>query len=297
MPTIGNKWSASGERRDKIKKAVVLNGYPGIMDRPDRAHLVKKYSLQRGIVYGPVQTRRLGLALGVNLFPGNDKACGFNCIYCQYGWSKKNRPASSRGSAEIPSVEQIASALSLRLEQLAVDGKNLDAISICGNGEPTLHPDFTAVVESAKRLRDDYQPAARLAMFSNSSTLANPTVREALDLVDIKLMKFDAGSEEIFHELNHLRAPIYIGDIAAALKELKNIYLHSVFVQGRITNADPDSVGLWIERLRDIRPMGVQVYTLEGEPTENKIQRVSLTTLQWIADQVRWRAGLHAEVS
>ncbi|HEX9144420.1 MAG TPA: radical SAM protein, partial [Candidatus Binatia bacterium] len=62
------------------------------------------------------------------------------------------------------------------------------------------------------------------------------------------------------------------------------------------TNADPDSIGLWIERVRDIRPLGVQVYTLEGETSDNKIQRVSLTTLQWIADQVRWRAGVPSEV-
>jgi hypothetical protein len=67
-------------------------------------------------------------------------------------------------------------------------------------------------------------------------------------------------------------------------------------VQGRITNADPDSIGLWIERVRDIRPIGVQVYTLDCEPADNKIQRVSLTTLQWIADQVRWRAGVPSEV-
>jgi wyosine [tRNA(Phe)-imidazoG37] synthetase (radical SAM superfamily) len=110
------------------------------------------------------------------------------------------------------------------------------------------------------------------------------------------MMKFDAGSEEIFHQLNHLAAPIYMGDIVAGLKEMKNIYLQSLFVQGRMTNADPDCIGLWIERLRDIRPIGVQVYTLDREPADNKIQRVSLTTLQWIADQVRWRAGVPSEV-
>ena len=87
-----------------------------------------------------------------------------------------------------------------------------------------------------------------------------------------------------------------MGDIVAGLKELKNIYLQSLFVQGRVTNADPDSVGLWIEKVRDIRPLGVQVYTLNREPADKKIEKVSLTTLQWIADQVRWRAGVPAEV-
>ena len=48
------------------------------------------------------------------------------------------------------------------------------------------------------------------------------------------------------------------GEIVAGLKELKK-NLQSLFVQGRVTNADPDSVGLWVDRVRDIRPLGVQI--------------------------------------
>lgn len=147
-----------------------------------------------------------------------------------------------------------------------------------------------------KRLRDRYQPQARLAMLSNSSTVGNKAIRDVIELLDVKIMKFDAGSEEMFQQLNHPHEPIYMGDIVAGLRELKSIYLQSLFVQGRVTNADPDSVGLWIEKVRDIRPLGVQVYTLNREPADKKIEKVSLTTLQWIADQVRWRAGVPAEV-
>ena len=296
MATTGSKWSASGEHRDKLKRTGTFPGWAGMVSTAERVQIAKKYSLQRGLIFGPVQTRRLGFALCLNLLPSDDKVCSFNCIYCQYGWSKKGRLSSSHEISETPSIDQIALALGSKLEQLATDGKMIDAISICGNGEPTLYPNLAAIIEIAKRLRDQYQPQARLALFSNSSTVGNPAIREALNLLDVKIMKFDAGSEEIFHQLNHLRAPIYMGDIVAGLKEMKNIYLQSLFVQGRITNADPDCIGLWIERLRDIRPIGVQVYTLDWEPPDNKIQRVSLTTLQWIADQVRWRAGVPSEV-
>lgn len=33
------------------------------------------------IVYGPVHSRRLGVSLGINLFPKDGKLCTFNCIY------------------------------------------------------------------------------------------------------------------------------------------------------------------------------------------------------------------------
>jgi wyosine [tRNA(Phe)-imidazoG37] synthetase (radical SAM superfamily) len=296
MATTGSKWSASGERRENAKKAAAFHGYTGITPRPAGIHQLKRHSLQRGIVYGPVESRRLGFSLGVNLLPSDYKLCSFNCIYCQYGWTKKGRPAPADQLTHVPSVDEIVAAITLKLEQLSSDGKTIDAITICANGEPTLYPNLTAVIEMAKRLRDQYQPQARLAILSNSSTVGNKTVREALDLLDVKIMKFDAGSEEMFHLLNHLHTPIYMGDIVAGLKEVKYIYLQSLFVQGRVTNADPDSIGLWIERVRDIRPLGVQVYTLDSDLTDNKIQRVSLTTLQWIADQVRWRAGVPSEV-
>ena len=35
------------------------------------------------VIFGPIRSRRLGLSLGVNLLPLNDKLCNFDCIYCE----------------------------------------------------------------------------------------------------------------------------------------------------------------------------------------------------------------------
>jgi hypothetical protein len=53
---------------------------------------------------------------------------------------------------------------------------------------------------------------------------------------------------------------------------------------------------MWIEKVREIHPLGVQLYTLDREPADKRIEKVSLTTLRWIAYLVHWRAGLNAEV-
>jgi wyosine [tRNA(Phe)-imidazoG37] synthetase (radical SAM superfamily) len=100
----------------------------------------------------------------------------------------------------------------------------------------------------------------------------------------------------LISKLNHPACPIYIGEIVAGLQKLTDVLLASLFVQGRATNADPDSVSLWIEKVRDIRPTVVQVYTLDRPPADSKIEKVNLPTLQWIAEQVRFQAGLPAEV-
>jgi wyosine [tRNA(Phe)-imidazoG37] synthetase (radical SAM superfamily) len=257
---------------------------------------LRKLPLQSKIIYGPVESRRLGNSLGINLLPTNYKLCSFNCIYCQYGWTKKATLAPTVELEDMPQLEEVASELEIALQHLEQSGQSVDTITICGNGEPTLYPRIAEVIETAKRLRDRYLPKARLAILSNSSTVGNKIVRDALALLDLRMMKFDAGTEELFRQLNHPRGPIYMGEIVAGLKELENIFLQSLFVQGRVTNADPDSVGIWIEKVRDIRPLGVQVYTLDREPADKRIEKVSLATLQWIANQVRWRAGVQGDV-
>lgn len=270
---------------------------PPSLEPPRRpAPSLKKLSLQRGIVYGPVPSRRLGQSLGINLLPTDHKLCSFNCLYCQYGWTKKAAMSPGARLKYLPTVDAVEAALTNALSALERDHKTIDSITICGNGEPTLYPNLAEVIAAAQRLRQRYQPQARLAILSNSSTVGNPLVRAALDLLDLKIMKFDAGSEAMFRQLNHPAAPVYMGEIIAGLKQLKDCYLQSCFVQGRVTNADPDSVALWIEKVREIHPLAVHIYSLDREPADKRIERVTPTTLQWIANEVRWRAGVTATV-
>lgn len=266
------------------------------MAAPSSRLPIKKVSLQHGIIYGPVPSRRLGRSLGVNLLPGDYKLCSLNCLYCQYGWTERATIAPADRLRNLPSVRAVTVALENALAKLARDDETIDAVSFCGNGEPTLYPALRGVIIAAKQLRDGYQPAARVTLFSNSWTVGDPAVRKALDLLDWKIMKFDAGTEEMFGQLNHPAAPVYMGEIVAGLKALKNTILQSCFVQGRVTNADPDSVMAWIEKVREIHPLAVQIYTLDREPADRKIERLSRATLEWIADSVRWRAGVPAEV-
>ncbi|MGZ8494408.1 MAG: radical SAM protein [Candidatus Binatia bacterium] len=257
---------------------------------------LKKISLQHGIIYGPVPSRRLGQSLGINLLPTHHKLCSFNCLYCQYGWTKNVTFSPGEQLKNLPSVDAVEAAPEQALTALGREHKTIDCMTICGNGEPTLYPALAEAIVATKILRDRYQPEARVAILSNSSTVGNPAIRAALDRLDLKIMKFDAGSEEMFRQLNHPAAPVYMGDIIAGLKQLKDCYLQACFVQGRVTNADPDSVAMWIEKIREIHPLAVHIYTLDREPADKRIERVSLATLEWIANEARWRAGVTADV-
>ena len=72
---------------------------------------LKKISLQRGIIYGPVPSRRLGQSLGINLLPTEHKLCSFNCLYCQYGWTKNVTFEPREQLKHLPSVDAVEAAL------------------------------------------------------------------------------------------------------------------------------------------------------------------------------------------
>lgn len=257
---------------------------------------LKSISLQTGIIYGPLCSRRLGLSLGINLLPEEYKLCTFNCIYCQYSWTPQPSDEVSHALKDVPRPAEVATALEKALKAIARRRQRIDAITFSGNGEPTLHPDFPAIVEIVRGLRDKYLPRVKLAVLSNSSTLDRPEICAALNRIDLKIMKLDAGSEETIHQLNGPGPPFYLKDIVSGLRGLNNLVLQSLFVQGRVTNADPDSVALWVETVRQIHPEMVQIYSLDRVPADTRIYKVNRPTLEWIASQVRWRAGVKAEI-
>ena len=44
--------------------------------------------MREDTVFGPIQSRRLGSSLGINLLPRNGKLSNFDCIYCECGWNR-----------------------------------------------------------------------------------------------------------------------------------------------------------------------------------------------------------------
>ncbi|MFQ5917294.1 MAG: radical SAM protein [Candidatus Binatia bacterium] len=257
---------------------------------------LKAINLQSGIIYGPVNSRRLGLSLGINLLPTTYKLCSFNCLYCQYGWTHNPTINLTHQIKDLPHPEEISNALETSLQGIIQQGTKIDAITFSGNGEPTLHPELAEIFDRAKTLRNTYYPQAQLAILSNSSTVCKKEVHDALEMLDVRMMKLDAGSEEVMRQLNAPTPPFYLGEIVAGLKKLKDVTLQSLFVQGRVTNADPNSIEDWVKKVKEIQPILVQVYTLDRAPAENRLWKVNLPTLQWIARQVYWQAGVKARV-
>jgi len=213
--------------------------------------------LQKGIIYGPVKSKRLGRSLGINLSPAGLKVCTFNCVYCFYG-------PTTGTEGDFPSVDDVARALTNALRS----SPEVDYITFAGNGEPTLHPEFDAVVAAVRRIRDRLATGTPVALLSNASLLTDETVKATLPFIDLAMLKLDTADQQTFLRTNRPLIPMNVADIVEALSALQNPpVIQSVVVRGRVETHKEESLQTWLEALERIKPQYVQLYTLD-EPIE-----------------------------
>ena len=78
----------------------------------------------------------------------------------------------------------------------------LDTLTFAGNGEPTLHPEFSAIVEDTVELRNRYNTRVKIAVLSNATRISNNSVFKALMKTDLNILKLDSGFEETIRLIN-----------------------------------------------------------------------------------------------
>jgi wyosine [tRNA(Phe)-imidazoG37] synthetase (radical SAM superfamily) len=145
-------------------------------------------------------------------------------------------------------------------------------LTFSGNGEATLHPGFREIVLGFGEIRDRLSPASKTAILSNSTTVNDPLIRDALALLDVRIMKLDAGTEEMFTRYNRPAKGITLEDTIAGLAALEDVTIQSLFSKGAEGNFAPQHISVWVEQVKRISPLFVQLYTLDREsPTTSLI--------------------------
>ena len=236
--------------------------------------------LKKGVLYGPVNSRRLGPSLGINLLPGTYKLCTFNCLYCHYGWTKVHTRDATKYSSDLPSVAQVKETLESWLDK---NQTRIEYITFSGNGEPCLHPQFDEMVGVVREARDKLVPHARVAILSNSTCLDSEKVMNGLKLIDVKIMKLDAGTREAFGVINRPCLKVEFERVVENLKGLDDFILQSVFVAGSASNSGEEEVGKWMEKLSYMKPREVQIYSIDRPSADQGLELVEKERLAEIA--------------
>jgi wyosine [tRNA(Phe)-imidazoG37] synthetase (radical SAM superfamily) len=240
------------------------------------------------IIFGPVQSRRLGASLGINLLPRHGKWCNFDCIYCECGWNREGL-----ADRQLPARADVRRALEAKLRALAAEEKLPDAITFSGNGEPTIHPAFAAVVDDVLALRNRYAPAAKVCVLSNATTLLRDDVFAALRKTDCPILKLDAAVTATALRMNNPAGAYAVEQVVAAMQRFQHDFiLQTMFLRGThqgavIDNAAPEAVRRWLALVALLRPREVMIYTIDRETPAQGLRKVPLQELEQIAAQVK----------
>lgn len=260
--------------------------------RPDGRSVVG--GLLPGTVYGPVNSRRYGRALGLNLVPAGRKVCSFDCVYCECGFTHPGSLEEPAGG--FPPKDALLAETARVLERFRREGREPDSIVLSGNGESTLHPEFAGISRGLAEVRDRHCAGARLVLLTNGTTLGREEVREAVRLYDERVIKLDAGREETFRRIARPLIPITLGEVVRLLREAGPHTLQAMFIHAPVDNAAPEEIAAWIERVREAGPESVQIYSLDRAPADPHCRPVPREELEEIAERLRAATGVRVNV-
>lgn len=243
------------------------------------------------IIFGPIQSRRLGLSLGVNLLPIDAKICSFNCIYCECGFN------TTMQESPIPTRQQVKETLEAKLNEMVGENQIPDVITFAGNGEPTLHPEFEGIIDDTIALRDRLCPTAKVSVLSNSTKIHKPHVFSALNKVDNNILKFDSAVDRTMKLIDcPVGTHVNVNWLIENLKKFEGrLIIQTMFLRGeykgeKFDNTTDEEVEAWLNALEEIRPKQVMIYSLDREAPTNTVQKVPVDELNAIADKARLRA-------
>jgi wyosine [tRNA(Phe)-imidazoG37] synthetase (radical SAM superfamily) len=225
------------------------------------------------VINGPVRSRRLGLSLGLNILPPRSKLCTFDCPYCECGFNTPKAP-----DAAWPSPDIVADAVKKTLGRLTPDW-----VTFAGNGEPTMHPRFAAVVDRVLAARDEVAPGVRVGILSNGLAAGRPAIRDALNRLDARMMKLDPGPPERVNGVALDREAL-----VAAYRGLKNVIVQAMVAEGPDwSGASEASVAEWLDLLERASPVEVHLYSLARVPADPAVKAVARERLEAIAARAR----------
>jgi wyosine [tRNA(Phe)-imidazoG37] synthetase (radical SAM superfamily) len=226
-------------------------------------------------LFGPVNSRRLGVSLGVDLVPY--KTCSLNCVYCECGATES---LTSEIKEYVPTSAVIA-----ELEAFLKDAPRLDAVTFSGSGEPTLHEGIGVVIDYLKK-----NHPYKVAVLTNGTLLNRPEVRQRLLQADTVIPTLNAVTPEIFNKIvrpaEGITPATLIDGILSFRKEFKGRLIIELFIIPGVNDSEGE-LALLKDVLTEISPDLIQINTLDRPGTEDWISVPGTEDLVKILDQLR----------
>ncbi|WP_455757855.1 radical SAM protein [Sulfurimonas sp.] len=155
------------------------------------------------------------MSLGIDLSP-HAKECNFDCLYCELA------PMAAVDTQSNPvKIPTIISELKKHLDD------KIDIITLTANGEPTLYPHLSELIDEI----DNIKNSTETLILTNSATLVDTKVFNALLKLDQVKLSLDAISSDIFKKIDRPHHSIKIDEIIKRVKEFSKVYKGKLFIE------------------------------------------------------------------
>lgn len=223
------------------------------------------------IIFGPVNSRRFGKSLGIDLSP-TKKQCNFDCLYCELA------PAKTMDSYEdVVSVEQIMEALNSMLDK----HQDIDVLTITANGEPTLYPHLSELMDEINRVKGN----TKTLILSNAANIHEPEIQEALQKFDTVKLSLDCASKRCLKRLDRSHKGIDVEEIKSGMLTFKEKFSKPLIIEILIVkgiNDTPDEIAALNAYLLHLRPTRIDIGTIDRPPAYH-VEALSYEELRTIS--------------
>lgn len=250
-------------------------------------------------VYPVVSRRAKGVSLGINLNVNN--ACNWRCIYCQVEGLVRGKPTDvDLGQLETELDNMLGWIIHGDfIQQYAPENlARFNDISLSGNGEPTLSPQFSQVVTIIARLRLKYNLTTQVKtiLISNGSEINRPHIIEGLQLLAQNngeiWFKIDSATEAGISATNQVHLSLKsIGERLKLAGSLCTTYIQTCMFKLCDKEPNEEEIQQYIRFIISIRAYiaGVLLYSTARNPAlaeGNNISSVSAEFLAGIAQKL-----------
>jgi wyosine [tRNA(Phe)-imidazoG37] synthetase (radical SAM superfamily) len=207
------------------------------------------------IIFGPVNSRRFGKSLGIDLSPSK-KQCNFDCLYCELAPAK-----TMERYEEVVSVEAIMEALTAVL----AEHQDIDALTVTANGEPTLYPHLSELMDAINSVKG----SIKTLILSNAATIHEPATQEALEKFDTVKLSLDCASARCLKRLDRAHKGIDVESIKAGMLQFKKRFTKPLIIEILMVkgvNDNEEEIEALNEYLLELQPTRIDLGTIDRPP-------------------------------
>lgn len=226
-------------------------------------------------LFGPVNSRRLGISLGIDLLPY--KTCSLDCIYCECG----STTILTTVRREYINTEDVIDELN---EYLSTKPR-LDYITFSGSGEPTLHSGIGKIISFLKSNYPDY----RICVLTNSTLLHLKEVRDEIIAADVIVPSLDAMTDVSLQKILRPHESVTVDNILRGITSLSREFTGKIIIEYFVIpgiNDSDEEIDLLKKYLLTINSAVVQLNYLSRPGAEKNVPKASYDKLKYISGRL-----------